>query len=188
MIRGTLSTTSENKFYIQTFAPAVATVLGTNITILAGLTQGDEFNQRNGRQIKVNRLMFNYVATLPAAAVTGSIRFIVYQDTMNVGTAITTLEVLNAATVTSQLNPTNQLNNRIRVLMDKVHPMVTGGSDQQVQAHREIRGFLPIVGFNGAAAAVTSLGRNTVSVLVITDIALNSPSYSFDFGVRYNDH
>jgi hypothetical protein len=187
MIRSSLSDRSELKYFIFTSALTTAFAAGGTFPVYPTLIQGDDSSFRTGRVIKVQKFRFRYTAFLPVLAGVGSIRFIVVQDTSNTGVNVGTLEILNTASVTSPPNPSATLNKRFTFLYDKVHSMVVGGADQKI----DVNVMLPVkqshVHFNGTTAAITSVGKNSVFVLVLTDLVANQPQFAFDYETRFID-
>jgi len=189
MIKGALRGSSEEKYFIVNINNTAILNTGNVFALLDGLIEGDELSQRNGREITGTKAFLRFSAFLPVLAVTGVLRVFVVQDNFNTGVIPTILEVLNSTVVDSEPNPTSSLNKRFSWLYDRSFPMVIGGANQQIHADVPITLLKKKIGFNGPAAGTTSLGRNTVFLYAISDVAAPSqPQLKFNFGIRYNDH
>jgi len=106
--------------FLDTNISVVPYAANSTLTLINGITQGTDYNQRIGRQIK----MMNYFIRLTIAPQdtttdTGSYRILLVYDLQANGVAPTPTEVLVSNTTTSHINLDNR--DRFRVLRDKMY-------------------------------------------------------------------
>jgi len=178
---------AEHKYY--TTAPAItvtATTVGVVLDLTNALVEGDQVTQRTGRVVQMDTAELRFDAFLPTAAGFGSIRFIWVADNLNTGTVPTVSDILLAPRVTSPYSLANVSTNRFSILADVIQPMVVGGNNQQTD-HVLSRKRKTKIHYNGSTAVPTSNGKGCQFLLVITDIAVNSPVYSADYALHFTD-
>jgi hypothetical protein len=78
------------------------------------------------------------------------------------------------------------LNKRFTYIRDEFIPMVVGGADQQIHIQWS-RSSKKKISYNGTTSVSTANGRNAIFILVLTDLAANTPQFAFDVGLHYTD-
>jgi hypothetical protein len=163
-----------------------STVAGAVWALSQDIIQGDSVSQRSGSQIFLQKIDLRLNAVLPALGLVGGLRVVLVADKRNTGSIPATTDILQAATATSPPNISAMLNKRFTYIYDEFLPMVVGGSDQQIHIQLS-RKFNKVIGYNGTTAVATANGQNALFILVLTDLAANTPFYAFDVGLHYND-
>jgi hypothetical protein len=186
VVKSVLLAQSELKYNVISQAPVVATTAGVVIPITQAIVQGDQTNQRNGNKIYLRRMDIRFNAQLPTLGLFGAIRLVMVVDHLNTGVLPATTDILNAASTTSPPSVLSTINKRFTFVEDKVFPLVVGGADQLVHWEWNKRQQRAVT-YNGTISNTAANGKNAIFVLVITDLALNSPEYRFDVGVHYTD-
>jgi hypothetical protein len=185
-VRQMLISTAETKNWVFTQAATSTAIAGQIQSVSQGIVEGDSFNNRSGRQITTLNVNLIYKFNLPVAAQISAVRIMLFSDRMSHQSAPVVLEVLNSAAVTSPLSPSAYIEKRFKIHYDKVHALVFSGADQQVivDVRKTIR---EKISYLGPTDIATSLGKNQMFVLVITDTAANAAVYSYDLAIRYLD-
>jgi len=186
VVRSVLLSKSEIKYSVQTVGLTTSSTAGQVQNLSQGITEGNELNQRSGRQIVLTKMDFRLTVNLPTAAVTGNLRCIIFADGMNLGVTPAVIDVLNTAAVTSAYSSNQAQERRFRILYDHIYPMVVGGSDQQIAISRVIKCGLKI-SYTGPNNLTAANGRNAIFALFITDNGVVSPIYNYDLAFHYLD-
>lgn len=165
----------------------------STLTLINGITQGTDYNQRIGRQIK----MMNYFIRLTIAPQdtttdTGSYRIMLVYDLQANGVAPTPTEVLVSNTTTSHINLDNR--DRFRVLMD-ISKTIGGYSTVSGQAAVPgpvyIKRFKkrPLdVQYSGTTNTIGSIASGSLYLLCIASPPINqSISVEGNIRIRYTD-
>ncbi len=178
---------AEHKYFTNAIATgAAASAAGNIFALTQALVEGDTVENRSGRQIEHIESHIRFSANLPALALTGVLRFIWFTDNMNVGTTPTVLQVLDVASVTSPYALTSISNHQFTVLADHTYSMVVGGANQHISPVFASKNKRKIY-YSGSANLSASNGRGSHFLLVITDLAANTPGVSIDYDLHYLD-
>jgi hypothetical protein len=185
MMKSILSEAEEHKV-VDIGASGTSVAAGAIITVTQAIIEGDGVDQRTARQIHLEKVNSRLLLALPAASTGSTMRVIYFLDTMCTGTVPTVLDVLTVASVTSYYNSINLQQNRFKILHDGMYPMVWG-------AHTAIYTIVHNFVMNkrityGASTSVAAANRqNAMFMLIITDSALNAPTYLVNNGLRFTD-
>jgi hypothetical protein len=146
----------------------------------SAIAQDDTYQGRTGDRIRVHSIEWTAAYTDTANNLA---RFLLVEDTSNVGAAPVVTDVLSSATVFAHMNPIYEIQHRFRVLLDVV--LATSAAGQQYVIQRGIlRSKFPVY-FNGTDATTTSGGKNAVYALVIANASTGT--YNFTTSIRYTD-
>jgi hypothetical protein len=170
----------KNMIEARTELKSVAAAVGASASTAAGVVQyftpilqDDTTNGRTGDQIVPHDLTVRFTSICSA---TEAARFVIFQDTMNQGSAPTVSQVLSAASYNSTYNHINVvLNKRFKILYDKQINLCLNGEAQKNIVHR-----IPLkgkIGFVDTGDTSASAGPNSIwliyigtSTHVVTDI------------------
>lgn len=186
LVKNEITRTLEEKYFISTLASTASLAGGVIFPVTQLIIEGDEVNQRTGRQITLTGVRFSLNASLPALGLAGSLRVLLFSDTMNLGTGILTTDVINAATITAPVLATGYQEKRFKFHLDHVFSMVVGGADQQVHLLLD-RKLSHKVTYNNSGNTTNANSRNAMYLLFLTDLAANTPNYSYDIVVKFHD-
>ncbi len=171
---------------VQQTAAAVAS--GGVQVQLSNIAQGDTTITRDGAQCKVVSISLRYTIFMNQSATASSMRVWLIQDSQTNQALFTIADFLEDVTVDDAINSPRNLDNkhRFRVLYDKVHNLSITG--RQISSHRFYKKLNVKLRFDNAAAAITSLTQNSLSLLVISDEATNTPAITSFVRLRYVDN
>lgn len=177
-VRDMIQAQIEQKRIVQTSSGTVATTGA--IIYYSAIGQGDALNTRSGDKVLVKQLLWSFAYSDTA---TGTARIMLVQDTSNSGTAPGVTEILSSATVQAHLNPVYHLQNRFKVLVDKVFETSAAGV-QYINDRGSVKVRLPVY-YNGTGTASTDGGKNSIFVLVIG--GQNTGAYVINVDIGFTD-
>lgn len=119
----------ERKFLDVSITPAAVDKNNPTIDWLSSISEGNDYNNRQGISVKSNSLFLRGYLTLPSTATVGHVvRFILFLDLEGLGTAPTASDLLETSTdVNSPLNHFN--GKRFKVLYDRLHVLSISGPE-----------------------------------------------------------
>lgn len=184
--RRLLVSAPEDKFHV------VGGTLNTDstgtITLLNGLQQGSDFDQRVGRRVEMRRLTARFLAYATAATgIDQTHRIIIVIDHQANGVAPAVLDILTSASVLAQHNPANLL--RFSFLLDRtIYLNATGeaGSGRPLQVSRGID--TPCFFNSGVAGTVADITTNSVYLLNIGNVVAGATAGKLDYNVAVHFH
>jgi len=187
MVRSLVNQMAETKNYINTQATTLSLVGGAVFPITQHIIEGDELNQRSGRQIALKSIELRLAASIPVGTQFATLRFVLFMDRMNLGAVPVTTDVLDSSTTTSPYAATSWQAHRFKILHDSCCPMVFSGADQQIFKKIVVKPK-DKVEFNNAADVAGSNFKNSVHLLVLSDtVGALAPSFNFTVSVFYSD-
>lgn len=187
-IRRMINNVQENKYWPVYAGYATVNASGA-ITKWSAISQGDTASTRDGQDImfKSIDLRFNIFPTSAAVMTGNAFRIIVFQwkpdDNVSVPGMSDILESSFTQPVFSPIRvQTKQL---FRVMYDRLFRVYNGGPGAagrtvRITGKRMVRR----IRYN---AGVTTTGTNQIYVLVISDAAVQTPSWSYGAYLRYSD-
>lgn len=153
------------------------------ITHLTAIAQGDAENQRSGNGILCRYILINAVMQLHASATNTTYRILIVSDSQQVGDSSPAIsDVLNSVGLTSALNRGTV--GRFNVLYDVVQNINNVGTPTRV--HRIYLPTMCHVRFNGPLS--TDIQKNGVYLILISNEATNTPSFSYFSRISYHDN
>jgi hypothetical protein len=185
IIDGRLNTLSERKIFNFIIGTSTSSSAGVIIPITQSLVTGDGIGDRTGDKITIRHISMSAILSLPTLAIVGSIRLILFADTMANGSNPTVANVLISPSVTGRYEPVSRIKRRFKHIYDKVHSLTVGG--QQVT---NVKIDIPLelqVYFQDVSNIPGSNSKNALYALVITDLAANQPTYGFDVQLEFSD-
>jgi len=178
MVSDMIEARAELKRVVGTTSATAATAGA--IIYKSGFAQGDSYDGRTGDKIRVHSIEWTAAFTDTA---NNLCRFILVEDTSNIGAAPSVTDILSSASVFAHMNPIYEIQHRFRVLLDVV--LATSAAGQQYVMRRgEIRSKFPVY-YNGTDAAATSGGKNALYAVVIG--AASTGTYNFTTNTRFTD-
>lgn len=187
IVNSMLLSKAEHKYRTQTHATAAtASAAGTVHFITQPIDEGDEVDQRTGRQIRHIGTELRISANLPSAAISGVLRFIWVIDHFNTGVGVAVTDVLESASVTSGYNTNSFISKRFTIVRDVVQSMVVAATTQHITPVFTSKKAYNIR-YSGATNVVASNGAGAQFLVVITDLGLNQPIYSVEALTHFLD-
>lgn len=160
---------------------------GGAIYSLTDIQQGDDYDTRDGRSIKIISMENRSTFTINAAATNTYVRAIYFVDKnlQDSGTLAGVTDVLDAADVNSFRNPDPVMMSRFKILSDRIYGMSNSGSNE-VRTSKFYKKMQHHVKFSGIAAADSAQG--TICLLLISSEVTNVPTISAYTRFRYVDN
>lgn len=178
---------AEHKYRTETHATAItATAAGISHALSRPITEGDEVDQRSGRQIRHIGSELRFSVNLPSAAISGVFRYIWVIDHLNTGADVAVTDLLESASVTSAYNTNALISKRFTILRDVTQSMVVAATTQHITPHLVTKKSYNIH-FSGATNVAASNGVGSQFCITITDLGLNAPIYSLECVTHYID-
>lgn len=155
---------SERHMLNNTVADASIDILGI-VFYMSTIAVGDLNESRTGAV--VSNVTIDYRMTIACTATTW-VRYIIFQDTNQDGTAPTVTDILQTQDVRSQYNVPNWLNKRFRIIDDTSRSLVLGTDNTiHISAH-SVRKKLSNIHFQGDDGLQASSGKNGLYCLMIS--------------------
>lgn len=152
------------------------------------IAQGDDFEDRNGRQIKIISMTGNMNVTQNSSATNTQLRAILFIDKEQNGTIplVSGVDdgVLDSANVYSLRNM-NQTR-RFVTLFDKIFSLsATGSTNSTIRRYKKL---MLKVRYDGTAASQANQKENNIYLLLLSNEATNTPTVKYQFRFRYIDN
>ncbi len=164
----------------------ITTVTAGAVYLLTGITQGDTQLDRSGLKIRVKRINFIFRAFADIAS--RAIRIILFKDTAQHGVAPVTADILMGAGY-SDFTDSVTSRKRFSILMDRqIHLSATAAEkDSYAKISYNKRVNFPIY-YIGDSAAASSMGKNTLYALIISENAGTANKCSYQVMVDFEDN
>ncbi len=159
-----------------------------SITQLTNIAQGDTTVTRDGSSCKIVSLMLNYFITMHASAIESIMRVIVVHDRQTNQAIYAAADLLHDTSINDALNSPKNLDNdrRFSILYDRCHSLSSAGTT--IKNFKFYRKLALRIRYDNAAAAITSLTQNSLSIFLISNEATNTPSINFFLRLRFVDN
>lgn len=185
-VKDILASRQEMKQFIFDQVSTSSSNAGTVFNLSQFIIQGDVVNQREGSQIYMEAARLILTTVLPSAGITGSLRVILVQDTEAHGAPPLFIDVMETATLDAAPNVVANIANRFRFLHDHTFSLTVGGMqthhlDITKAIHRKVTYYQP-------TAVTTANGKNSLHLLLITDLAANTPTFTFKCLMKFRDN
>ncbi|MGN7614506.1 hypothetical protein ACQZV8_20750 [Magnetococcales bacterium HHB-1] len=174
----------EHKFVDKDLAGAVSSTTGS-ITPLSNLAQGDDYNARNGRSIKLSSLHVRGTVNANASATTTKVRLIIFNDRVSNGSTPAITDVLASSDPMSFLNLNNT--SRFKIIYDRLYRL-TDDQDNSVKTFRCNKKLGWHAKYNGSAGNVNEMQTGHLWFLILSDQATNTPSVDIHTRLRFVDN
>jgi hypothetical protein len=173
----------ETKFF-ETY---VGTTLNNTpvVTYLSTIPQGTNQSERVGNSLRIQRMQFNYLLTIPTTTVATDVRIVLIRDLENVGANPAWTDVFPSASLASlqQLLFVNK--ERFSILHSEalvIQPLSFNGVCKHVDVPHNGH-----IKYRGTSAAVASAAEGAIFLLATCSTASNFPNFSYSFRLYYTD-
>lgn len=158
-----------------------------SLSLLNGLTKGDDYNNRDGRQVRWKSIQMYLRSTLHASATNTSIRVIIFIDKQASETAPTAAALLDLTTA-SAVDAFRNLSNRKRfvIIADKRVVINTNYPEKTTRLYKRLD--MKQIFDDSDAGTVSDITTNSLYVLFLSDEATNVPSIVHNFRLRFIDN
>jgi hypothetical protein len=179
IVKEVLDSRIETKAIVGDFGGATSATGA--VVLMSGLLQDDTVFGRTGNLIRVKPFRIRLSSKISSS--TSTVRYIIFQDTMNQGVLPAVNDVLASSTYQSQLDYLTSQQKRFKILLDTNHDLTLAGVGFRT-THHWIR---PIPELHYTASAVTqaAVGKNSLYSLVISES--NITVYDISYTLRYTD-
>lgn len=147
--------------------------------------QGDTNSTRNGNSVKFTSIYMRGVLTLNAAATSTRVRAVWVIDKNPEGAGMSWTDLYTTAQINALIAP-DVAPGRFRILSDRVYTVNTNKPEIQINQLISKRPFH--TKYNGNAGTVADVTRDNLNLLLVSDEATNSPTFSFNLRLKYLDN
>ncbi len=179
----------EYKFHdVQLTGSAISTT--ATILQLTNISQGDTGQTRDGLQLKVASILLRIRASVNESATKSSLRCILVHDKQTNGAIYTTAAILRDVTITDAIVSPYELDNkfRFRILYDKVVNLVPSNDSAIQMIDYYKRDVEMRIRYSGNAGDITDIPSSSLSLLLISTEATNTPSVTAFVRIRFVDN
>lgn len=176
--------------FLDTVVTATAVSTTAVITQLTNLAQGDTDITRDGAQIRISAIRVNGFVVIEPTSVTTMFRLMLVLDNQTNGAIYTSAQLLADDTagdaIASPLNLDNKF--RFRILWDQVINLVAG-AENSIE-HFSYFKMMPNlkIRYSANAGDITDLASKSLSLFMISNDAVTTPSTTFNVRVRFLDN
>lgn len=155
---------------------------------LTNIAQGDTTLTRDGASLKLTGVALKYKLSQHASAVNTQVRILLVHDTQTNQATYGAVALLSDATIHDAIVSPRNLDNarRFKVLMDRVHSF--SGTGRTNSTHSFYKKLNIKIRYDNAAAAITSLTQSSLSLVLVSDEATNTPLITHIIRLRYVDN
>ncbi len=167
---------------------AVARDTTADIISLTSIAQGDTTVQRDGSQCKLVSLALKYFIEINPSATTTQVRVMIVLDKQTNQLIYGIADLLHDVTADDIIVSPRNLDNmrRFTVLMDRVHTY--GALGPTTSYHKFYKKLNIVLRFDNAAAAITSMTENSLSLIFVSNEATNTPVVTHHLRLRFVDN
>jgi len=183
MIKGIVN--SEKKSYTNSLSTTLSTT--PSLVAISGIAQGDDFTAREGRSILAKSCQLTGYHTASTAAATTVVRYIIFIDNDNSGSAPTALQLMGSATPDGYAlrNADPIYMKRFKILLDKTYMLDNTGKG--ITSKIDYFGALSHhIKFSGTGAS--DYGQGGVFLMVWCTNGSNQPTCNIQTRLRYYDN
>lgn len=183
-IKGVIKTTINPEVKMATSTVSTTITEAGAVGSIVDIAEGDDYNQRTGRQILMKSLEFRNIIYCNALGVRQSVRFMLIADKGYTGIAPVIADVLESAPYVYSLRASSPQNlNRFTVLFDKLVDVdITA---DQIQHYRKLKRFNRKMVFDGTLS--TSPNSGAIFALYVSDVTANPPTLNSMMRIRFTD-
>lgn len=182
-LKGMVNVEYKVKDLVATATPSTA----GSLSLLNGLTKGDDYNNRDGRQVRWKSIQMYLRSTIHASATNTSIRAIIFIDKQASETAPTVASLLDITTA-SAVDAFRNLSNRKRyvILCDRRITLNTDFPEKTTRYYKRID--MKQIFDDTDGGTISDITTNSLYVLFVSDEATNTPNVVHNFRLRFIDN
>ncbi len=155
---------------------------------LTNIAQGDTTLTRDGASLKVTGINLKYKLSQHASATNTQVRMLLVHDTQTNQATYGAVALLADASIHDSIVSPRNLDNtrRFKVLMDRVHSYSATGRTNSVHSFNKKVSIK--IRYDNPAAAVGSITQSSLSLVLVSDEATNTPLITHIIRLRYVDN
>lgn len=174
---------SEKKTYTSQVLNGTQSTTAT-IVELSGISQGDDYFNRDGRSILAKSLEVSGWLYMNNSATTTAIRIIIFKDNNADGSDPTALDVLQTSNTYSLRNPDPHQMKRFHIMLDKLYLLDTAKSRMaKFDYFKNLNHHIKYAGTTGNVSNEGSLWA-----LLISNEPVNQPTLNLTSRIRFYDN
>ncbi len=173
------------EFKIIDAAVSSAVAEAGSIQNLCLVAQGDDFNTRDGRRIKLQHIDVRCQVVQHATATNTTLRYIIFRTKNDQAAVPAVTDVLNNVDPLSHYEKSNNQHS-FTVLLDRT--IYLSDSSQTIKSLNFRRKLQTHVDYSGTGTTEANTGRGALYMLLIADEATNTPTVSGDVRVKFTDN
>lgn len=175
------------EFKVRDTVNTISAPLAGTLVLLNGLQKGDDYNNRDGRQVRWKSLQMYLRSSLNVSATQSTMRVILFIDKQSSETAPTAASLLDTTTA-GVVDAFRNLSNRKRyvVLYDKRVQLNTDFPEKVTKWYKKLD--MKTVFDDSDAGTVADITTNSVYALFCSDEATNTPGVIYNFRMRFIDN
>lgn len=158
-----------------------------NTILLNGLQKGDDFQNRDGRQVRIKSVQVQLRVTMAAAATTTCFRYFILLDKQPNTTGFAMSDVLDTA-VAGGVDAFRQLSNRKRFVILKQQRLVLDSDDPSrvIQFYKKLD--LKTIYDDSDTGAIADVTTNALYLYMMSDQGANVPTVIYNARLRFIDN
>lgn len=155
---------------------------------LTNIAQGDTTLTRDGASLKLVGVNLKYKLSQHASATNTQVRMLLVHDRQTNQATYSAVALLSDSTIHDAIVSPRNLDNtrRFQVLMDRVHIFSATGRTTSVHSFNKKLNIK--IRYDATAAAITSLTQSSLSLVLVSDEATNTPLITHIIRLRYVDN
>ncbi len=155
---------------------------------LTNIAQGDTTLTRDGASLKLVGVNLKYKLSQHASATNTQVRMLLVHDTQTNQSTYGAVSLLADASIHDSIVSPRNLDNtrRFKVLMDRVH--VFSSTNRTNSVHSFNRKLNIKIRYDNPAAAIGSITQSSLSLVLVSDEATNTPLITHIIRLRYVDN
>lgn len=171
----------------DTVSSAAPDINGPALALLNGLTKGDDYNNRDGRQVRWKSIQGYARPYINASATHTTIRMIIFIDKQSSETAATAASLLDV-TSASAIDAFRNLSNRKRyvILKDRRVSLSQDRPETVIKFYKKLD--MKQVFDDSDTGGISDIATNSIYVLFASDEATNVPQIPYNFRLRFIDN
>lgn len=172
---------------VEKYESGISAPNSGTISCLNALQQGDDFNRRSGRQVRIKSLQLRFSVTKHTSATASRARVIIFIDKDPNQVQCSTSDVLENSTA-STIKAFRKLDFRKRfiLLKDNVFTLNADTPEQMFVLYKEMD--LKVVYDASNNGDISDIISNSIHILVIGDESTNTPTFEYNTRIRFIDN
>lgn len=181
-VKNAIKRYSETKRIDSTYAIAITNA--STLTLLNGIAQGDEYNQRNGRKIQMSSIEWRGFVSNPRAT-PHEVRLMLVYDKATNGAVFADTDLLDAGNLYNCFyNKDNQ--GRFKILADKRMILQIASDSQAKPFSIRKKVNLPVM-YDGTTNAIADITQGSLYMLCVSSDAAGGLAITSDWRISYTD-
>lgn len=184
ILKGLLNT--EFKYSEGRYSNTIDSTTVTQAQGLAGLTKGDGASNRDGNQVRIKSIQLKIAGEINASATSTRLRCILVIDKQANGVAPTLANILSLNT--AYIDSFRDLDFRKRFVILRDFTMLLDSNNEQAQMDVYKKVDIKVVYDASNNGDITDISTNSIFMFFVSDEAVNLPTVTSSYRIRYIDN